>query len=370
MASDCHTHPVRGGNQQCIMQYVDILRKLGCEVYFLYLDLYEGKFKGGETEEYWGGHYFSYSTPSWQIICQKVRRRIEHRYYFDKVDIYYPHGLTRFVNKLNDKYHFDGLIVNYVWASRLADCNIPKKAIFTHDVFTDRNKKLQGKDSWYSFMKAEEAKAVSRFKEILSIQDEESEWFRSIAPNSNVRTVYSSFNFVEQSITANKNILFFSGVGRLNKEGIDRFIKEVWPLLREKDAEVQLLLGGKICSCFCQEDFPDGIILKGQYDNPDDFYALGDICINPVFSGSGLKIKTFEALAHGKLTIVDPHSATGVYQPESIPLYRAECPQEYIDIILQYMCNADALAKKQQECKKYINDLNSHILQQYAEVFK
>lgn len=351
------------------MQYVEILRKLGCDVYFLYLDLYEGRFKGGETEEYWGDHYFSYSTPTWQIFCQKIRRRIEHRYYFDKVDVYYPHGLTRYVNTLNAKCHFDGLIVNYVWASKLAECNIPTKAIFTHDVFTNRNHKLKGKDSWYSFTQAEEAKAVARFTEVLSIQNEETEWFRSLAPNSNVRTVYSSFDFVEQPIQTNKNILFFSGGGKLNKQGIDRFINEVWPMLKAQDDEMRLLLGGNICSCFNETELEPGIILKGRYDNPDDFYALGDICINPVFEGSGLKIKTFEALAHGKITIVDPHSAIGVYQPENIPLYRAKNPQDYVDVIKQFMCKENALEKKQEECKAYIKDLNNYILQQYEEVF-
>lgn len=369
VAADVHTHPVRGGNQQCIMQYVDVLRKLGCEVFFLYIDLYEGYLLQDDTQRYWGNHLFYYRTPSWQIICQKIRRRIEHCYYFQHLDVYYPHGLTQFVNKLHAKYHFDGLIVNYIWNSRLAECKIPIKAIYTHDVFTNRNEKLGKKDVWYSFPKDEETKGISRFANVLSIQDEESGWYREIAPHSNVRTVYSSFDFVEQSITANKNILFFSGGSQLNQEGIKRFVRDVWPLLKKRDSEIKLLLGGAICGEFRQEQLPQDIILMGRYDNPDDFYALGDICINPVYNGSGLKIKTFEAIAHGKVTIVHPHSALGVYHPDNIPLYRATEPQEYINAIFEYIGDKSKLVRRQMECKEYIAELNDYILLQYKEVF-
>lgn len=184
-----------------------------------------------------------------------------------------------------------------------------------------------------------------------------------------MRTVYSSFRFVRQPITGAKNVLFFSGGGKLNKDGIDRFISEVWPLLKRQDSEMKLLLGGGICSCFKQEELGEDILLKGRYDNPDDFYALGDICINPVYNGSGLKIKTFEALAHGKLTIVAPHSALGVYQPDTIPLYRAKSPQDYVDVIGEYVGREEKLLMQREKCETYIDGLNGYILRQYAEVF-
>lgn len=369
IAADIHTHPCFAGNQQCIMQYVEVLRKLGFEVYFLYIDLYEGYILYKKTRDYWGDHFFYYRTPVWQTILQKVLRRVYGCYYLPKLDVYYPFGLTRYVNGLHKRYDFKGLVVNYVWNSLLFKCAIPIKAIFTHDTFTDRNQKLGCKDAWYSFPEKEEAKGISRFQEVLSIQDEESMWFRKIAPRSHVRTVYSSFSFVRQPVTGEKRILFFSGGGKLNKEGIDRFIAEVWPLLKRQDNGVKLLLGGGICSCFKQEDLENDIMLKGKYDNPDDFYALGDICVNPVYNGSGLKIKTFEALAHGKLTIVAPHSALGVYQPDTIPLFRALCPDDYVNVICRYMGKKEELESQRKKCEVYINALNEYVLRQYTDIF-
>ena len=369
IAADIHTHPVRSGNQQCIMQYVKLLRRLGCDVFFLYLDLYEGRSFNEETRAYWGDRFFSYRTPYWQTVCQKIRRHLEHCYYSPHIDVYYPKGLLEFVNELHKRFRFDGLIVNYVWNSRLSACDIPIKAIFTHDVFTNRNQKLGVRDAWYSFPKEEERKGISRFSEVLSIQDEEAEWFRKLAPNSNIRCVYSPFDYVRQPITRNKHILFFSGGGQLNRDGIARFLHNVWPLLRKYDNELTLLLGGRICEVLKTEELPEGVVRMGQYDNPDDFYLLGDICINPIYNGSGLKIKTLESIAHGKVTVVDPHSALGVYRPDKIPLYRATTAQDYADVILRFIGNRKALTAKKEEAEEYVKELNMHIYRQYAELF-
>lgn len=370
VAADIHTHPIQGGNQQCIMQYVQVLRRLGYDIYFLYIDLSEGRFFNQETAEYWGDHFFYYATPKWQHVINKIRRRVEHCYYSPHLDVYYPNGLTKYVNHLHEKYQFHGLIVNYIWNSKLADCNIPIKCIYTHDVFTDRNEKLGKKDAWYSYPQSEEAKGIARFSTVLSIQDEESAWFQKLAPNSTVRTVYSSFDFVEQPITGNKNILFFSGGGALNYEGIKRFITDVLPNLVKKDDDIRLLLGGGICNCFCKEELDAHVILKGKYVNPDDFYALGDICINPVFNGSGLKIKTIEALAHGKLTIVDPHSAIGLYLAHNVPLFRAQNAADYANVVFSYISDKEKLNISKRECKQYCGMYNSYIYEQFQSVFQ
>ena len=368
IVSDCPTHPVVGGNRQCMLQYAEILRTIGYDLYFLFVRVDEIPEKElVEMREYWGNHYFQYYTPKLQYLYQKIRRKIERRYFFDKVDVYYPWGLTSFVNKLHSEYHFYGMIVNYIWLSKLAESIVPRKTIFTHDVFANRNNRPGC--YWMSFTQEEEAKAISRFKEVLSIQDEETDYYRSIAPQSHVRTVYSSFRFVEQKVNGNKNILFFSGAGSLNLDGIKRFIDDVFPQLIKRDPEVYLLLGGNICSLLETTQLHPNIILKGRYENPDDFYALGDICINPVFSGSGLKIKTLEALAHGKLTIVDPHSALGIYRADNVPLLRAKTEEEYVDYILGYLQNIEKLELNRKACCVYISDLNNYIINQYRETF-
>lgn len=367
--SDLPTHPTDSGNRQCIMQYVQTLRVLGYDVHFLLVE------ETGMSQEdialtarYWGDRFLHFQTPRWQVLIQKAILRMLRYPYPDIMDFWYPAGLNAFLDKTHRKLDFSGLIVNYVWMSRAARCGIPVKALFTHDVFTDR-RRLIPSQRWHSYSMRNERKAVRRFQHVLAVQDREREYFQALSPLSDVRTVYCGFTFVPQPVTISKNILFFSSGGQLNLNGIRRFIREAFPLLKAVDPEVRLLLGGSICDWLKDEKLPEGITLKGRYDNPSDFYALGDICVNPVFEGSGLKIKTMESIAHGKLTVVDPHDAIGIHQSESAPLLIARSKEDFREMVLSALQNRELLEKNQRKCAEYITSLNNHILKQYSSVF-
>lgn len=371
VAADMTTHPCVGGNNQCVMQYVEILRRLGFDVYYLLIGI-QGLSTAAiqATKNYWGNHMFFYRTPWWQTLFQRIYKRLTRQAYPDNVDFYYPAGLTRYVNRMQDNLHFTGLIVNYIWTSRLAGCNIPIKAIYTHDVFAYRDERMAAGANWHHHSAAQEARAVRRFNYILAIQDVERDYFKYLSPKSNVISVYSSFSFVAQPIKCNKNILFFSGGGDLNLTAIRGFITDIFPQILEYDNGIRLLIGGNICSYLPDIDAHDNIELLGRYDNPDDFYLLGDIVINPVYEGSGLKIKTFEAVSHGKVTIVHPHSQIGIYHPDIAPLIIVRTADDYISAIKYYMTNLERLAANKEKCQSYICQLNTYIETQYEDIFK
>ena len=155
----------------------------------------------------------------------------------------------------------------------------------------------------------------------------------------------------------------------MNVEAINYFISNVFNKLLQHDNAIHLLIGGNICSAFSPNEIHPNIELKGRYDNPDDFYLLGDIVINPVSKGTGLKIKTLEALAHGKVTITDPHSAAGIYDATNAPLKVAHTPDEYMKAILHYMQQPQAIILNQTQCRSYIDSLNNYISLQYKEIF-
>lgn len=370
VAADVATHPCVAGNTQCIMQYVENLRTIGADVYYLLIGSQDILKKTIETTRgYWGNRFFYYPLPLWQQLSMKIYKRLTRQSYPDNVDFYVPWGLINYVNSLHSTYHFDGLIVNYIWQSRLAKCHIPIKALYTHDIFAYRDERLDAGKYWHHHSVAEEAKAIRRFQHVLAIQDAERDYFKILSPKSDVRSLYSSFVFVNQNIQKNNNILFFSGNGPFNISGIKYFIKKVFPLLLKRNPEIHLYIGGNICSALNSEKLHPNIILKGCYDNPSDFYQLGDIVINPVYEGSGLKIKTFESLAHGKVTIVDPHSSIGIYQASKSPLIIASSPETYVEEIINYLGNTNLILSNKHHCQVYIESLNKYISSQYRDIF-
>lgn len=95
-----------------------------------------------------------------------------------------------------------------------------------------------------------------------------------------------------------------------NQEGISWFIREVAPHIT-----IQVWIVGSICK-FIQRKFgitlPANIKLLGIVDDLDQIYQNASCVISPIFSGSGLKTKSIEALAFGKTLLGTNEAFQGI----------------------------------------------------------
>lgn len=107
----------------------------------------------------------------------------------------------------------------------------------------------------------------------------------------------------------------------------------------------------------------------GRVDNPSDFYANGDVVINPTSQGTGLKIKTLEAIAHGKYTVVHPHSAEGIFERVQPPVNASDSPKEFANRIVTALGNREILNKNNDCCKIYLEAYNRYISIIYNDLF-
>lgn len=370
IVSDMPTHPVNGGNRMCILQNASLLRTMGYEVHFLFIDTYYASDEErAEIEQYWAPNYHYFATNRAQYVFRKICGRLRLKCITGSVDFDYPWGLARYVDALHAKYHFSGMLINYVWLSKLSNCKVPNQALYTHDVFTYCNERVKSSYHWHSFTIAEEAKGIRRMENILAIQEHEAILYSYMAPTKNVQAVFSPVDFVRQPTAGNQNILFFSGGGYLNLSGIEDFITNVWPKLLQLHPQAQLLIGGGICKSLDNRELPSNIQLMGRFDNPDDFYALGDIAINPVFKGTGLKIKTIEALAHGKYLVVHPHSAEGMFRAPYLPLDIAHSSEEFCMALEKALMHPEIIVTRQKDCERYIAEMNEHIHNVYKSIY-
>lgn len=359
--------PIYAGNQKCIMEYCNQLNDIGCEVYFLYV---EGRQNATEEmRNYWGEKLFIYKKQLPKDALKRTFVILRAKLLgYNHVDDLYPIGLTKYVNKLQQKMEFDGIIINYINLSKLFKQQLGcKKILFTHDCMTFKKAHLGVRSFWFDLTPNQEAKGLRRCDTILSIQENESVFFRYLYPGGNIKTVYSCFKTMLQPITGNKNILFLSGKSTLNVNGINYFIKDIFPLVLQKEPDAKLIIGGGICDSLPMMD--DYSIIKiGRVDSAEQFYALGDIVINPVYQGTGLKIKTFEALSYGKVTVVHPHSAEGIYDKSSAPIIQCETPAEYARHLVEVLSNLEIRRVYSDKSIEYIHSLNRFIAKQYREV--
>lgn len=375
IVSSVPTNPIIAGNRKLILSYAELFKEWGHEVHFLYVYRYylnskrrkDYKTAIKSTQQYWGQYYHQYNysiaenlSSNFKIIWNKIFKQG-----YRKVDDIYPNGLNYKFKELNNIYHFDAVIVNYFYLSKLLKTiDIPKKALFTHDSFSLLTKTSQHQAAYY-LTKEEERKALQRAPYIFAMQDVEANYFKGLNPQSNILINYSHYKYHIQPKAGNHNILFLSGKSIFNKTGITWFINEIFPLIKSNYRDAQLYIAGSISDVITEYKNIDGIRIFGRVDNPTVFFQKGDIAINPCQDGTGLKIKTFESLSYDKITMVHPHSLIGVYKKDEAPIFASTKPMEWLEYIKRAWEEKGFIEKKKLEIQRYMNEMNTFIKDQY-----
>lgn len=375
IVSSCPTHPVTAGNRKAILNQVEIFRRLGHDVYFLYI--YVRPLLGGDVDNlndlknYWGNHLFLYKMSTAEhfihLLIQRFRQCFNNGYLH--VDDYYPYRLDSLIRRLNDTYHFDCCIVNYYYLSKaLLKTDIPKKGLYTHDYFAFKGILVDNKNVGFNTTANDEAKALQRAPHIFALNSEEAIYFSKLSPKSKIYNTYCYYQYNSDDYRGNKNLLFFSGDNAFNLNGLKWFLDCVFPEIVKEIPDVKLIIGGSICRKIGSYQ-SDNIHLIGFVEDPKDFYSRGDIVINPTYQGTGLKIKTFEGISYDKVVIAHPHSVKGIYNLENAPIFSSESPIEWAKFIKSVMCNRDKIVEIKKQDKDYIASMNEFIITEYKKFF-
>ena len=155
-----------------------------------------------------------------------------------------------------------------------------------------------------------EAYALERADLVLAIQDEEKNYFESITetPVAVMGYCVPFQPLVNQS--REKIVIGYIGSGNpFNVESLRVFQDAVManPALMQ---QFSFLLGGTVCKVFSPMNEIFDVV--GLVDDLDEFYRLIDIAINPMVGGTGLKIKSLEALSYGKALLATEDAMVGI----------------------------------------------------------
>ena len=237
-----------------------------------------------------------------------------------KLDDYvWPWAGVAFEQTVN-RYQPDIIICQYVTSAWLLDGMSSSQRshvhaiIDTHDLLSDRKDQFEkrGHGHWIDISKEEESLVLAKFDTVLAIQDAEAALMREMAPKTRVIVAGHHAGDCEivqpkksaDSSEAKLSLGYIASVNDSNIDAIESFLEQVWPRIGDS-AEVELVVAGAICEKIASR--VDQLNLKtagrvrllGSVENLIDFYREIDVAINPVQFGTGLKIKTAEALSHG-----------------------------------------------------------------------
>ena len=115
-------------------------------------------------------------------------------------------------------------------------------------------------------------------------------------PGRDIKSMYSSKS---QENNSTKYLLFVGSNFFANYDGLNRFIYEIASKISWKIKVV-----GNINEAFLNaKGIPENIEFVGRVDSLDYYYINASAVIAPIYSGSGLKTKTVEAIGYGKTVI-------------------------------------------------------------------
>lgn len=377
IVSTVQTHPITSGSARFINSYSKMLRNMGHDVYFLHIPpVYKAKkdFNEGiqRSYEFWEDHYFLYRLSIINKIAEKIGA-FYYRYFRDSYsncDNRYIWGLANYVNELNSKYKFDACLINYYWLSKLlTKIDIKRKAIITHDSFTYNNIRNNVR-SLLNLTPNEEAKALQRCPYIFAMQNDEKIFFERLAPRSKVLLSYCMYDFHDQALVYNHNLVFLSSGFYLNINGLNWFLDQIFPEILKVFPDCRLKIAGSICKLLSAQDLCPNVDLLGFVEDAADLYALGDVAINPTYQGTGLKIKTFESVSYNKVTMAHPHSAVGMFDKEHAPLFISDSAEEWVGYLSAVWKYDDMIKSIRYKNEEYIKSLNEFVVSQFEEFLK
>ena len=122
-----------------------------------------------------------------------------------------------------------------------------------------------------------------------------------------------------------------------NREGVSWFIENVLPNIK-----MNLIVAGSICNSL--EKYREryrNLILKGFVDDLDDLYCKSICVISPIFSGSGLKTKTIEAMRYGKFILGTSEAFVGVEEHISEVGMLCNTKEDFISGLEQFSNNEE-----------------------------
>ena len=354
------------------------LESVGAEVYFCLCPIrpIQSRYQEGVMEGSWGDHFFVLNSgrlglgTSQQQILDKLKhlserwsltRRLHRVNDCMLADGYICKSLQQEFEHLVDRIRPDFVVAEYAILSKLVQ-NLPPsvvRVLDTHDRFADRNDRIRaagGGGLWFSLTGSQEAKLLKRFDHVLAIQKHEGRLFETLLASSpsEVHVVDVLAGARRKRFHANNShVMGFIGSNtKHNREGLRRFLDKHWINIRSQMPSVEFHVAGMVYEELVKWK-QHGVSFLGRVGSLGDFYDDCCFMVNPCITGSGLKIKSLEAMEYGKPLVTTPEGVCGLEEAEnraivSLPLddekYSQACVNLYADEAARRRMGDDALS--------------------------
>lgn len=382
MVANCTICPVINGARKRMYNLIRLFEKAGCEVQVV---ISNDKVGYMSTQEGMPNNkiYFFDSDRKKTVLATK-RAELREKMSIDMLKFYsvpymlddaFPHGLDDFVTELHQKERFDFVIAEYIYMSKaltkLGDD--VTKIIDTVDIFAGREKMYYGmgtKPGNFYTTRHQERKGMMRGDYIFAIQKEESKYFHRLTRGKRrVVTIGDYLNVPGNTINYGKNVLFVGSNNDPNREALHYFLNNIWGKVHNKVPDAQFMIAGDVSNSV--KESPD-YIKVGYVEDLADIYKEARVVVNPMLSGTGLPIKTIEAMAYGKPVVATASGARGLYKEGREPraLVLAKDTDVFISKLIRILDDDKEVERVHHNCERFIERYNDRLFKKIKSVVK
>jgi len=182
---------------------------------------------------------------------------------------------------------------------------------------------------------AVERQAVSRYRTVFTLSDEDREWANRLYPQSRIRVLHYPGGIDHVGLPRQEvpgRVLFVGALQRpLNIQYLRFLAEKVWPDVRREIPDAELLVVGGGLPVKDQELLSriPGIRLTGFVENLESEYKSATVFAAPILSGGGVIVKILDAMAAGVPVVTTTYGNECIRAEAGKDLLVADSPEDF-----------------------------------------
>lgn len=297
------SHPGNHGNQATIRNFGRLFQSMGHKVHFALLQ--SDLFSPDDVEdmrEYWD---------ALDVLPNKIPMLADGNPI--RFDGWYEEGLGERIACLCARYDIDVVFCSYVFQSKLLEF-VPAhvlKVIDTHDKMGNRYEMLRANGQpleFFSCTPEQEGAYLRRADIVVARREEEARYFDSVTGRTTAIVIphLEDPHFAPRAFSGLHNVGIVASPNRINLGAVRECLAAIDRRLRSEDCPFTLNVAGHV------EEMVPGlpsreaevfgrpwVRMRGFVPDIAGFYAEMDLIVSPATMGTGINVKTVQAMAFG-----------------------------------------------------------------------
>lgn len=220
---------------------------------------------------------------------------------------------------------------------------VVRPANVEHEIWTRLAKQAFGLKKWYykllaKRLKREEIDWLNRADAVLPLTGRDTAEFRRLGVKVPLHTLSVGMADTLAPVEMDPEFPSIFYIGALNwlpnVEGIDWFLKKVWPRIHHRCPDLTFYLAGRYMPARLRNLRMDKIVVMGEVEDAKMFMASKGVMVVPVLSGSGIRIKIMEGMVAGRPVVTTTMGAEGLDYAAGENIWIADTAEAFADAVV------------------------------------